>query len=118
MSHGGTDSADGIMYPTQLGSFGAAIGGDSAKTFAELEKALGRPAVFFNSFGFDFGLIFEAAYKNSDGSRPGIRDALEKLKDLPAINGLVTYTPDNHTGQNFRAIRMGRLAKGKIYPAD
>jgi len=115
---GGTDSADGIMYPTQLGSFGAAVGGDSAKIFADLEKTLGRAPVFFNTFGYDFGVIFEAAYKNSDGSRQGLRDALEKLKDLPAINGLVTYTPDNHTGQNFRAIRMGRLQKGKIFPAD
>jgi hypothetical protein len=56
--------------------------------------------------------------KNSDGSRQGIRDALEKLKDLPAINGPVTYTPQDHTGQDFRSLAMGRLENGVAVPAE
>jgi hypothetical protein len=31
---------------------------------------------------------------------------------MPALNGPVTYTPADHTGQNFESIGMGRLEKG------
>ncbi len=109
---GGAEAADGVIVPIQLGSFGAKAGGDTAKFYAELEKGLGRNAVYYNTFGFDVGLITEAGVKNSDGSRQGIRDALDKVKGLPALNGPVTYTPQDHTGQNFESIGMGRLEKG------
>jgi branched-chain amino acid transport system substrate-binding protein len=78
----------------------------------------GRTPVFFNVFGFDVGLITAAAVTQSDGSRQGIRDALEKLKDLPAINGPVSYTPQDHTGQDARSITLGKLQNGKPVPAD
>jgi branched-chain amino acid transport system substrate-binding protein len=109
---GGAKVADGVLVPIQLGSFGAAAGGTTAKLYADLEKALGRTPVYYNTFGYDVGLITEAAVKNSDGSRQGIRDAIEKLKDLPALNGPVTYRPEDHTGQNFRSIGMGQLENG------
>ena len=64
------------------------------------------------------GLITEAALKNSDGSRLGIRDALEKLKELPALNGPVSYSPTDHTGQNFRSIGMGKMVNGRAVLAD
>ena len=115
---GGPDKADGVMYPTQLGSFGPQVGGDTARLFGDLQRELGRTPLFFNAFGWDHGLITEAALKGTNGSRQALRDSLEKLKDSPAVNGPVTYTPDNHTGQNFRAIRMARLAGGKIVPAE
>ena len=69
-------------------------------------------------FGFDAGLIMEAGMKNSDGSRAGIRDALEKLKDMPAVNGPVTYSKDDHTGQDYRSLAMGRLENGIAVPAE
>jgi branched-chain amino acid transport system substrate-binding protein len=109
---GGAEVADGLLVPIQLGTFGTAAGGDTAKLYAELEKGLGRNAVYYNTFGFDVGLITEAGVNNSDGSRQGIRDALEKLKGMPAVNGPVTYTTEDHTGQNFESIGMGRLEKG------
>jgi branched-chain amino acid transport system substrate-binding protein len=114
---GSPSAADGLMTPMQTGSFGAAAAADS-KLYAELAKGLGRPPVYFNTFGFDVGLITEYAVKNSDGSRQGLRDALERIKDLPAVNGPVNYTKDDHTGQNFRSIRMGKLKDGKPVPAD
>jgi branched-chain amino acid transport system substrate-binding protein len=110
---GGPKEADGLMVPIQLGSFGTAAGGDTAKLYAELEKAMGRTPPYFATFGFDVGLITEAAMKNSDGSRQGIRDALEKLKDLPGLNGPISYSPEDHTGQNYKSIGMGRLQDGK-----
>jgi branched-chain amino acid transport system substrate-binding protein len=116
---GGADKADGLMAMTQKGSLGDKIGGDTAKYYDELKQALGgKTPVFFNAFGFDMGLITAGAVTNSDGSRQGIRDALEKLKDMPALNGPVTYTPTDHTGQDVRSIAIGRLQNGVGVPAE
>jgi branched-chain amino acid transport system substrate-binding protein len=114
---GGPAEADGLMMMTQRGSLGT-LGGESAKYYGELKDGLGRMPVFFNVFGFDVGLITAAAVEHSDGSRQGIRDALEKLKDLPAINGPVSYTREDHTGQDSRSIALGKLQNGKPVPAD
>jgi branched-chain amino acid transport system substrate-binding protein len=114
---GSPEAADGLMTPMQTGVFGGS-GAADAKLYAEMEKALGRTPVYFNTFGFDVGLITEYAVKNSDGSRQGLRDALERIKDLPAVNGPVTYTRDDHTGQNYRSIMMGQLKSGKPVPAN
>ena len=115
---GGPAEADGLMMMTQRGSLGAGLGGESAKYYTELKDGLGRTPVFFNVFGFDVGLITAAAVEHSDGSRQGIRDALEKLKNLPAINGPVSYTPEDHTGQDSRSIALGRLENDKPVPVE
>jgi branched-chain amino acid transport system substrate-binding protein len=109
---GGAEVADGLLVPIQLGSFGTSSGGETAKLYEELGKGMGRTPVYYNTFGFDVGLITEGGVKGSDGSRQGIRDALEKLKGMPALNGPVTYTAEDHTGQNFESIGMGKLEKG------
>ncbi len=115
---GGPKVADGLLLPTQRGVFGDKAGGDTARLYDELKSKLGRTPTFFMIFGYDAGLIIEAGVKNSDGSRQGIRDALEKLRDLPAVNGPVTYTPQDHTGQDFRSLAMGRLDNGVAVPAE
>jgi branched-chain amino acid transport system substrate-binding protein len=116
---GGPAAADGLMMMTQRGSLGTSLRGDSANYYAELKSGMGdRTPVFFNVFGFDVGLITATAVEHSDGSRQGIRDALEKLKDLPAINGPVTYTPQDHTGQDARSIALAKLQNGKPIPAE
>ena len=116
---GGADKADGLMAMTQRGALGEAAGGETAKFVAELRQGLGgRTPVFFNCFGWDVGVITAAALPNSDGTRQGIRDALEKLKDLPALNGLVSYSPQDHTGQDARSIIVGKLVNGTFVPAD
>ncbi|MBV9747904.1 MAG: ABC transporter substrate-binding protein [Acetobacteraceae bacterium] len=115
---GGPAAADGILTPSQIGAFGGAMGGDTARLYAELERAMGRKPVYLNTFGYDVGLITEAAVQDSDGSRAGIRDALERLKDLPALNGPVTFTAEDHTGQDYRSLAMAKLANGALVPAD
>jgi branched-chain amino acid transport system substrate-binding protein len=115
---GGADMADGLMTPSQVGAFGAAIGGDTARLYQELQTALGRPPVYLNTFGYDVGLITEAAVRDSDGTRAGIRDTLDRMKDLPALNGPVTFTPTDHTGQDYRSLAMAKLSKGVLVPAD
>ena len=115
---GGPDEANGVMTPSQIGAFGTVMGGDTAKLYTELAKAMGRTPVYLNTFGYDVGLITEAAVKNSDGSRQGIRDAIEKLKDLPAVNGPVTFSAKDHTGQDYRSLTMAKLEHGVLTPAD
>jgi branched-chain amino acid transport system substrate-binding protein len=115
---GGRAAADGLLMPTQLGVFGTRIGGDTARLYAELVDALGHEPVYFNIFGYDVGLITRAAVENSDGSREGIRTALESLDGLPAINGPVTFVPDNHTGQGFKSLALGVLKDGALVPAE
>jgi branched-chain amino acid transport system substrate-binding protein len=109
---GGAEEANGLMVPIQLGSFGPSVGGETAKLYQELQEQLGRQPNYFNTFGYDVGLITEAGVSNSDGTQQGIREALEALDGLPAVNGPVTYTPEDHTGQNFKSIAIGRLENG------
>lgn len=110
---GGAAEADGLMVPIQLGSFGPSVGGETARLYNELADQLGRQPNYFNTFGYDVGLITEAAVTNSDGTPEGIRDALEALEGLPAVNGPVSYVPEDHTGQNHESIAIGRLENGK-----
>ena len=51
-----------------------------------------------------------------DASRESIRAALDKTKELPGINGPITYTPDNHIGQDTRGLAMLKLQGGKFVP--
>jgi branched-chain amino acid transport system substrate-binding protein len=115
---GGADKADGLMTMTQRGSVGQLAGGDTARFITQLTKGMGgRIPVFFNTFGWDVGVITAAALAKSDGSRQGIRDALENLHDLPALNGPVSYSPTDHTGQDSRSITVARLNNGVMGPA-
>ena len=97
-------AADGLMTPIQLGSFGDAAGGETAQALRGAEKADGPHAGRTSDLRLRRRPDHRAAVKNSDGTRQGMRDALEKLKDLPGVNGPVTYSPQDHTGQNFRSI--------------
>ena len=106
-----------MLSPSQRGTF-AVTTGPAAEYYATLQKSLGHTPIYFNVFGYDVGLILEAIVKTSDGTRQGLRDALEKLKDLPCINGPVTYTPQNHTGNDYRAVAMGVLKDGVMVPAE
>jgi branched-chain amino acid transport system substrate-binding protein len=115
---GGVTVADGVLTPSQVGAFGAVLGGKTAELYAELAGALGRTPVYLNTFGYDVGLITEAAINGSDGSRQGIRDALESLKDVPGVNGPITFTPTNHTGQDYRSLTMAKLSNGLLVPAN
>jgi len=115
---GGASEADGVYVPSLLGMLGDRVKGPSSALFKQLTDVLGRRASLGNSLGWDIGLVTEAAIGNSDGTRQGIRDALDRTKELPAINGPVTYTPQNHIGQDARGLAMVRLSGGKFIPAD
>jgi branched-chain amino acid transport system substrate-binding protein len=115
---GGPAEANGLMSMTQLGSLSTGQQGKSGEYFEALKKELGRQPVFFNNFGWDVGVITGAALAGSDGSRQGIRDAIEKLHDLPGLNGPISYSPEDHTGQDSRSITVAKLVNGAFVPAD
>ena len=115
---GGAKNVDGMMTPMQMGAFGEAMGGDTARLYKELADTLGRAPVYSATFGYDVGLITEAAVPKSNGTRQGIRDAIESLKNVPGVNGPISYQPDNHTGQDYRSLLMAKLVNGLPQPAD
>lgn len=110
--------AEGLLTPTNQGNLGAAIGGEAGKQFELLEKWLGRPAMVFDTFGWDHGIITEWAVVNSDGSREGIRAALDRAREVDGINGPFNFTPGNHIGQDARGLRVAVMRGGKLVKAD
>jgi branched-chain amino acid transport system substrate-binding protein len=111
-SIGGRDKANGLLVAAQRSAFGTALGGATAKYFTELKDALGHTPPYFATFGYDIGIITAAGVPATDDTRQNIRDHLEAIKDLPALNGPISYTPENHTGQDFRSITIGELENG------
>ena len=113
---GGREAAEGILCIIPLGALAADVGGPIAEMHKAASAALGKPAILFHTLGWDTGTITEAALKDTDGSRQAVRDALEKLKDLPTINGPVTYTPTDHIGHDTRGLVLARYKAGKWVP--
>ncbi len=106
---GGPKEADGILSVIPLGALGAGVEGKAAELYRAASAALGKPALLFHTIGWDTALVTESAANHSDGSRMGIRQALDQIKDLPAINGPFTFTADNHIGQDTRGLILGRF---------
>jgi branched-chain amino acid transport system substrate-binding protein len=115
---GGASQAEGIYSVISVGALANSIGGDTTRIYGELTKALGRQPVLFHTFGWDTGIITEWAAQHSDGSRKGLRDALDTAKGVPAINGEFNFTPNNHIGQDTRGVVVARLENGKFVRAD
>jgi branched-chain amino acid transport system substrate-binding protein len=115
---GGAEALEGIFSPTNLGSFGEQLPGESGRHYKELRAALGREATVMETFGWDNGILTEWALNHSDGSPKGLRDAIASAKDVVVIGGPVTFTPDNHFGIDERGVRVGVFRKGKLVFAD
>jgi branched-chain amino acid transport system substrate-binding protein len=110
---GGRDQVEGNYSVISIGALAAEVGGDTARLFGELSAALGKPAQLFHTFGWDTGILTEWALASSDATRQGIRDALEKAREIPAINGPLTFTPQDHIGQDTRGLVMAQFKDGK-----
>ena len=109
--------ADGLFTPGLLGMLGTRAQGASGVIYDQLAQALGRQASLGNALGWDIGIVTQASIKASDGSREGLRDALDNTRDLPGINGPITFTPQNHVGQDVRGMAMLKIADGKFVQA-
>ena len=109
---------EGMLTPTNRSQLGAALSGESGKMYKQLSDTIGRPGTLMNAFGWDSGIITEWAIKNSDGTRDGIRAALDKAKDVGGINGPLSFTPDNHIGQDHRGIVMMKYSGGRFVSVE
>jgi branched-chain amino acid transport system substrate-binding protein len=109
---------EGTLSPTNRSQMGSALSGASGSMYKQMSDVLGRPGTLMNAFGWDSGIITEWAIKNSDGTRDGIRAALDKAKDVAGINGPLTFTPDNHIGQDHRGIVMMKYSGGRFVSVE
>ena len=114
---GGMQAAQGVLSATNQGSLGDAIGGEAGDAFKKLSAVLGRPAILFETFGWDHGILGEWALNNSEGDREGVRAALDRVKELPAINGPFNFKPDHHIGQDSRGLRVAVINGNKFVEA-
>lgn len=114
---GGPAAAEGLITSLPVGSVAGAASAEGQAELKKLEDALGKPPITFNNFGWEYGIITEWGLKNSDGSREGLRNALDRAKDVPSINGPITFSPESHLGQDIRGVvpavmKGGRWTKG------
>lgn len=110
---GGPEQAEGVLVVIPLGAVAADDTGPIGAMYREVSAAVGKRGTLFHTIAWDTALVAEHAMKNSDGTREGIRAALDKVKDLPAINGPFTFTPQNHVGQDARGLILAKFTKGK-----
>jgi branched-chain amino acid transport system substrate-binding protein len=57
----------------------------------------------------------EALKKAKPGTpefRAALRDALESVKELPAVHGVFNMSPQNHNGFDGRAVVMATIENG------
>ena len=114
---GGVQAVEGVLSSTNQGTLGDSIRGAAGVEYRKLSAVIGRPAILFEVFGWDHGILGEWGFNNSDGSREGMRSALDRVKELPGINGPFNFTPDNHIGQDARGLVMTVIKGGKFVEA-
>ena len=115
---GGTQGAEALVSALPVGAVTGAANKEGEQELQQLHAALGRQPVAFHTFGWETGLITEWALKNSDGSRDGLRNALDRATDVASINGPITFKPDNHIGQDMRGVVVVQMKGGRWTKAD
>lgn len=114
---GGIAQAEGVYTPIERGALASTASGLTLDLFKRASAILGHPATNLNTAGWDTAMMVEHAIETSDGTRDGIRNAMEATKDLPVIGGVMSYAPDDHGGKDERSIGIGRMVGGRIVEA-
>jgi len=114
---GGVQEAEGVYSPVERGGLAGGASGVSHDLFQEAGAALGHPATNLNTAGWDTAMVVAHAIETSDGKRNGIREALEKTRDLSVIGGFISYGPHDHRGKDERSVGIGRLTQGHFVEA-
>ena len=115
---GGKEQAEGVYTPMERGGLGATAKGISGDLFKAASDNMGHPATNLNTAGFDTAIIVMNAVNNSDGTRDGIRNAMEAIADLQVIGGLVSYSPTNHHGKDERSVAVSQMVNGQLVEAQ
>lgn len=115
---GGRDKAEGVYTPVERGGLGSSAPGLAGKLYADASRLLGHPATNLNTAGWDTAMLIRHAYETSDGTRNGMRDAIENTKDLPVIGGFIAYTPTDHGGKDARDVVVAQWHDGHFVDAN
>ena len=111
---GGIEKAEGVYSPVERGGMAASATGRAAELYKELSDAIGHPATNLNTAGWDTAMVAARAIEQSDGTREGIRAALENTENMPVIGGFISYAANDHRGKDERSVGIGRLAAGRF----
>jgi len=114
---GGVQEAEGVFSPVERGGMAGTASGIAGDLFKEASAAMGHPATNLNTAGWDTAMVVAHAVETSDGTRDGIREALEMTKDLPVIGGVMSYAPGDHRGKDERSVGVGQLVAGHFVEA-
>jgi branched-chain amino acid transport system substrate-binding protein len=114
---GGVDKAEGVLSSMQRAALSETPTGVHATYFDKLAAAVGHRPTEFDEMGWDMGVLVEHAATMSDGSRDGIRDAIEKTKDLPASGGYFSFSAEDHGGRDKRSVVVAEIVKGDFVEA-
>jgi branched-chain amino acid transport system substrate-binding protein len=114
---GGIAEAEGVHTAIER----AALSGNPPDAFApffnKLAAAQKRRPTEFDEIGWDMGVLVEHAVTTSDGSRDGIRDAIEKTRDLPASGGYFSFSAQDHGGRDKRSVVVAEIRNGEFVAA-
>jgi branched-chain amino acid transport system substrate-binding protein len=114
---GGVEKADGVYSPVERGGMAGSASGRVAGLYKQLSEAVGHPATNLNTAGWDTAMVVAHAIEVSDGTREGIRAALDNTKNLIVIGGFISYAPDDHRGKDERSVGIGQLTAGHFVEA-
>jgi branched-chain amino acid transport system substrate-binding protein len=114
---GGKEQAESVYTPMERGGLGSTATGIPGELFKAASDNIGHPATNLNTAGFDTAIIIMHAVNNSNGTRDGIRDAIESIADLQVIGGLVSYSATNHHGKDERSVAVSQMVNGQLVEA-
>lgn len=72
-----------------------------------------KPGNQFGGGAFDGFSMLSAAMKKVGTDKAKVRDAIEQTKDFAGINGVFTYSPNDHAGINKDTLAIYQCIKGK-----
>ncbi len=114
---GGIAEAEGVHAAIERSALAGTPSGVYAPFFQKLAAVEGHRPTEFDEIGWDMGVLVEHAVMTSDGSRDGIRDAIENTKDLPASGGYFSFSPQDHGGRDKRAVVVAEIHNGEFVEA-
>jgi branched-chain amino acid transport system substrate-binding protein len=111
---GGIEKAEGVYSPVERGGMAGSATGRVAELYNELSGAIGHPATNLNTAGWDTAMVVAHAIEMSDGTREGVRAALDNTENLTVIGGFISYTANDHRGKDERSVGIGQLKGGRF----
>lgn len=128
----GTENAEGIVFPmSKLVAYADLDDSDPQKPVleqfvADYEASAGSSPSSFAGHAWDgLSLVIEALKRLPDGlsldeQRAQLRDALESTEGFVGIDGIFTFSPEDHVGLSVNDMVMVRISNGKwsYFPRD